>query len=54
VAGLGDQIALLDAQRAWQQAQAQQQQLQAQQLQAAVAVFRAFGGGWQVPQQGAP
>ncbi|NBV52875.1 MAG: hypothetical protein EBR83_05005 [Verrucomicrobia bacterium] len=24
------------------------------QLQAAVAVFRAFGGGWQVPQQGTP
>jgi len=54
VAGLGDQIAMLDAQRAWQQAHAQQQQLQAQQLQAAVAVFRAFGGGWQVPQQGTP
>jgi hypothetical protein len=54
VAGLGDQIAMLDAQRAWQQAHAQQQQLQAQQLQAAVTVFRAFGGGWQVPQQGTP
>lgn len=54
LAGQGDRLALLDAQRAAVQARGQQQQSQAQRLQASVTVFRAFGGGWQVPQQGAP
>ena len=51
-AGLGDRLALLDAQRALLGARDQQQQLRVQQLLASVGVYRAFGGGWQKAQQG--
>jgi hypothetical protein len=52
-AGLGDRLALLEAQLALLQARDQLQQMQAQQLQALVAVARAFGGGWQWTGEGA-
>jgi multidrug efflux system outer membrane protein len=46
VAGLGDRLAAIDAERLWWMAQDESDRVRAQQLKAAVGVFKALGGGW--------
>ena len=48
--GVDDLLTVLDAQRTLFAAEDQLAQLRLARLQAAVALFKALGGGWQIPQ----
>jgi outer membrane protein TolC len=48
--GIDDLLTLLDAQRTLFQAEDQLAQIRLARLQASVGLFKALGGGWQLPQ----